>query len=176
MEQVIRKLEICSGPDGGTPGYEHNDINPGPHIDHPGPAQELIFPEATFDEIYGTGAFEHFTYWEAGEFLRRAIVWLKPGGFLDINVPDISKWIQHIVRRDTENKDAQWVENTFLGWRRFPGDAHLSWWSPDIILGALEAAGFVDMDVYRTWAYQGESDWHVCVRAYRPVVSDVRRP
>ena len=56
-----RHLEIGSGPSP-RPGYEHNDVNPGPHIEHVGATHDLEFPDETFVEVFGTGALEHMTF------------------------------------------------------------------------------------------------------------------
>ena len=163
----VRKLEIGAGCEQGAQkaGYEHNELNPGPDVEFVGPAQELEFPDNTWDEIFGTGIFEHFTYEEAVLFLHKAIRWLKPGGVLDINAPDISKWIVHLAKQD---RDPQWIAACFHGWQRFPDDEHKSWWSRDMMENVLTAVGFVSLDVYQLWAYQGPDDWHICIKGYKP--------
>lgn len=163
MIENIRKLEIGCGT---LPheGYEHNDARVLDHIEYFGRAEELNFPDGTFDEIFGTGIFEHFTYYQAADFLKKAVKWLKLGGFLDINVPDMDKWIIHIVKKD---RDEKWIDAVLYGWRFFDYDEHFSWWTQTMMENACIAAGFSRTDVYQKWAYSGETDWHICLKAYK---------
>jgi predicted SAM-dependent methyltransferase len=163
-EYTMRKLEIGSGANP-LDGYEHNDINPGPHIEHVGAAQDLRFPDATFDEIAGWGAIEHLTYPQAAEFFRKVIRWLTPGGMLLMNAPDVEKWIIHLIRQD---RPRDWVLAAFDGWRRFPGDEHKSWWTHGMIRAVLETVGFTDIEFQSGHTTDYTTDWHVCVTAVRP--------
>jgi predicted SAM-dependent methyltransferase/glycosyltransferase involved in cell wall biosynthesis len=160
----IRKLEIGAGP---VPheGYEHNDLNPGPGIDHVGAIQDLDFPDGTFVEVYGTGAFEHLTYAQAIKFLKKSLRWLTPGGVLDINTPDMMGWVADAIH---ERKFPAWITAAFEGWCRWPGDEHKSFWTEPLLVMALHEVGFERVHVYQRWAYVGPEDWHICVKAYRP--------
>lgn len=168
-----RRLEIGCGPSP-RPGYEHNDIQPGPHIDHPGAAHNLSFPDGTFVEVFGTGFFEHLTYEQAAKFLRKAIRWLAPGGELVLDAPDTERWLENMIRQDRSRSS---VITAFNGWCRWPGDEHKSWWTAALMARALQAAGFVDYTVNCRSDREGGSstnDWHLCVRARRPdVVPDI---
>jgi predicted SAM-dependent methyltransferase len=160
----MRRLDIGSG-DNPIEGYEHNDVQAFPHIEHLGPIQDLEFPEGTFQEIHGSGCLEHLTYWQAAEFMRRAFKWLEPGGVLDINAPDIDHWIEYLVQQDPRTA---WVNSAFRGWCRWEGDEHKSWWGEEMLCNALRAVGFVDLDVYQHYWYSGPDDWHICVKAFKP--------
>lgn len=159
----VRRLEIGAG---GVPheGYEHNDLNPGPDIEHVGAAHTLDFPDSTLDEIYGCDVLEHMTYEESAAFLRRSIHWLKPGGMIDLTVPDMERWYVNLVRQD---KEKSWVMCNFHGWNRFPGDVHQSFWSPQMLVGGLEAVGYTNIHIYQTWICSSTLDWHICVKGYR---------
>jgi predicted SAM-dependent methyltransferase len=161
---TTRKLEIGCGPLP-TPGYEHNDLNPGPGVDHVGAIQDLNFPDSTFIEVYGTGCLEHLTFLQAVKFLKKALKWLAPGGMLNVNVPDMMGWVKDAIH---ESKDPKWIAAAFEGWCRWPGDEHKSFWTEQLLVMALYEVGFEKVDVYQRWAYAGPHDWHVCVKAYRP--------
>lgn len=159
-----RKLEIGCGPLP-TPGYEHNDLNAGPGVDHVGPIQELEFPDGTFIEVYGNGCVEHLTFQQAIKFLKKAIHWLTPGGMLHFNVPDMVGWMRDEIHG---RKDAAWRKAAFEGWCRWPGDEHKSFWTEQLVVMTLHEIGYEKIDVYQRWAYAGPEDWHVCVKAYKP--------
>ncbi len=163
-----RRLEIGSGPSPRS-GYEHNDVNPGPGIDHVGAAQDLDFPEGTFVEIFGTGAIEHLTYMQAARFFRKAIHWLVPDGQLYVDAPDIVGWYEDMAR---QRRSKAAVINAFDGWRRWPGDEHKSFWTAELLTLALTIVGYTAIAVTCASDRSGgasESDWHVCARARRPI-------
>jgi predicted SAM-dependent methyltransferase len=163
-----RRLEIASGPSP-RPGYEHNDINPGPSIDHVGAAQDLSFPDGTFVEIFGTGAIEHLTYAQAARFLRKAIRWLAPGGEIYLDAPNIVAWYEDMA---WQRRSKSSVLGAFDGWRRWPGDEHKSFWTVELLFAALRVVGFEAIDVKAESDRCGgpsENDWHVCARARRPM-------
>jgi predicted SAM-dependent methyltransferase len=163
-----RRLEIGCGPnpmDWTIGDYERNDLNPGPGIDHVGAIQDLEFADSTFIEVYGTGCLEHLTFMQAVKFLKKALHWLRPGGILDVNVPDMMGWVKDAIH---ETKDEKWIRAAFEGWCRWPGDEHKSFWTEELIVMTLKEVGYTNIDVYQRWAYAGPEDWHICVRARRP--------
>ena len=176
MPGIGRKLEICCGTNpSAKPGYESNDINPGVGIEHVGAIQDMDFDDGTFVEIFGTGAIEHLTYEEAARFLRRAIRWLTPGGVLYLDAPDMLGWVEDLIR---QRRSKSSVITALNGWRRFSGDEHKSFWTLELLTLALRVVGFDPIDAHRkTDRDKGanesdgtgpsDSDWHVCVRAYR---------
>lgn len=162
-----RRLEIGCGPSP-KPSYESNDVNPGFGVQHIGAAQDLNFPDETFVEIFGTGAIEHLTYEQAAKFLRKSIRWLKPGGFLYLDAPDMVGWFHDMLR---QNRTKSSVMTALNGWCRWPGDEHKSYWTLELMKMALETVGYGRIDIERASDRNGgpsKGDWHVVVRAYRP--------
>jgi predicted SAM-dependent methyltransferase len=163
-----RRLEIACGPSPRA-GYEHNDINAAPHIDHVGAAQDLDFPDGTFVEVFGTGALEHLTYEQGVKFLRKALRWLTPGGEIYLDAPDMTKWLRDLA---LQNRSKSSVMTALNGWCRWPGDDHKSFWTPALVQVVMEALGYAHVAVTSETDRCGgpsKEDWHVCVRARRPV-------
>ena len=119
-----RRLEIGCGPSPRS-GYEHNDINPGPDIEHVGPIHDLDFPDGAFVEIFGTGAIEHLTYEdELPRFLREVRRVLGEFGQLCVVGPDYNRattnpaWfemIPQIMHGDEEHPGNQhrWISTAW---------------------------------------------------------------
>ena len=84
-----RKLHI--GGKVRKPGWEVLNIQPGPHVDHIGNANDLSqFQDNTFAEIYASHIVEHLDY--AGELQSTLKEWhrvLEYGGKLYVGVPDL---------------------------------------------------------------------------------------
>ncbi len=85
-----RKLEIGSGMNPHT-GYEHMDIRADlPHIEHVHDIYKpLPFAAGTFDEILSWSVVEHISWRNIKEVLTNWKKVLKPGGKLEIWVPDL---------------------------------------------------------------------------------------
>jgi len=56
-----------------------------------GDATSLDFPEATFDEVMLVHCLEHLDMGQGSRAIMEAYRVLKPGGFLDVEVPDLLK-------------------------------------------------------------------------------------
>jgi predicted SAM-dependent methyltransferase len=73
------------------PGWEVLNIQPGPHVDHIGNANDLAqFPDNSFAEIYASHIVEHLDY--TGELQSTLKEWyrvLELGGKLYVSVPDL---------------------------------------------------------------------------------------
>lgn len=85
-----RKLEIGSGMNP-HPGYEHMDIRADlPHIEHVHDIYKpLPFAEETFDEILSWSVIEHISWRNVREVISNWKNVLKPGGKLELWVPDL---------------------------------------------------------------------------------------
>jgi SAM-dependent methyltransferase len=94
---------------------------------HPGPLEEIDFPEKAFDVITAFYVIEHLPYPMA--FLRECYRILKPGGLLLLRYPHTTP-IKNLLQ-------ALRVKN-----RLYDLPAHLSDFSPGMIERCLEGAGF----------------------------------
>jgi 2-polyprenyl-3-methyl-5-hydroxy-6-metoxy-1,4-benzoquinol methylase len=59
--------------------------------------QEADFPESSFDAVTMWDVLEHVP--NPGEFLRTAVSFVKPGGLLLANVPNLDSWQARVMRR-----------------------------------------------------------------------------
>ena len=170
------KLEIGCGKNP-TPGYLHTDARTDisePDIICMGYA--LPFKDETFDEIYNSGVFEHFMLPEAHQALIEWKRVLKPGGIIDFNVPDVYRWAKYLVeavesqsgRSQEGGYDQARIMMSLYGWQGHTHDIHKFGWTEALLVGFVVQIGFVEVHIYRRWAYAGEADAHLCLRARKP--------
>ncbi len=120
--------------------------------------RKLPFPAGSVEEIHCYHAIEHLSRAEAAAALREWRRVLKPGGKLVVECPDF----EGVLARYQASGDEAELLNVF-GAYRFPGDGHKWGYTRASLQAALEAAGFVDVQV-------GEGqDYHAqlmpCLRA-----------
>ena len=118
----MRKLEIGPGKKV-SPGFESLDITPeykvgqGSYrkVDHIADASKpLPFNNNTFDVIYASHILEHFPWYQIEEILKEWVRVLKPGGIMEIWVPDGLKICKAFV--DAENGNDYTAED---GWYKY---------------------------------------------------------
>jgi len=97
-----RYLEIgCGG--SRLPGFETLDIVGGPNVDYVyDAAKPLPFKDNTFDLIYASHVLEHIPWYKTEEVLKEWVRILKPGGQLEIWVPDGLKICKALVQAELE--------------------------------------------------------------------------
>lgn len=115
-KKAVRRLEI--GP--GTrriPGFETLNVVGGYQVDYIGDAvKKLNFPPNTFDTIYASHIVEHIPWFAVPRVLKRWVEALKPGGDLEIWLPDGLKIAKAFVEAETQGsqsfkEEGWWVEN-----------------------------------------------------------------
>lgn len=167
------RLEIGSG-DNPKDGYLHTDIRSGlKGIQVICRGDQLPFKAGIFAEVFATGVFEHFGLPEARMALREWWRALCPRGVIDINVPDIYQWAKYLVEaiesaggRSREGRyDINRCLHSIFGWQGHEEDLHKWGWTEEHLLYEIGQAGFQDIEIYQRWAYSGETDAHLCVRA-----------
>jgi predicted SAM-dependent methyltransferase len=142
--QVPVKLELGAG-HRPTRGYVHNDLHPGPHIEHVGEAWMLDLPDNSCDEILAVAFIEHLTYNQALDTFRNVHRMLKPGGLFLFDVPDYPVWVGYYLDHRIGEEcpvTLDHVRRTLFGWGRFPGDSHLYGWDEEHLYEALTDCGF----------------------------------
>jgi len=97
-----RYLEIgCGG--SRLPEFETLDIVGGPNMDYVyDAAKPLPFKDNTFDLIYASHVLEHIPWYKTEEVLREWVRILKPGGQLEVWVPDGLKICQTLLKAELE--------------------------------------------------------------------------
>src|SRR5574343_120362 len=96
------RLNLCCG-NSHHSGYVNVDSWPTPGVDVVSDIRELQYPENSVDEVVWLHAIEHFSLDDACLMIRRIFKWLKPGGHLLIEGPDI---IKAILNRKNGDFDA----------------------------------------------------------------------
>ena len=111
----FRCLEI--GPGGkGIKGFETLDITPGKYIDYVFDcSKRLPFKNGTFDIIYSSHVLEHVPWYLVEQVLKEWVRILKPGGQLEIWVPDGLKICKAFV--DAELNGDNYIDSD--GWYKF---------------------------------------------------------
>jgi SAM-dependent methyltransferase len=108
------------------PGFETLSIEPGEHVDYVlDCTKKLPFKDNCFDQIYASHVLEH-VHWNLVE--NTLIEWvriLKPGGVLEIWVPDGLKICQAFV--DAESFGKNYID--LDGWYRFNSEKDPCLWA-----------------------------------------------
>lgn len=138
------KLELGAGyrP---TRGYQHNDLHPFHHIEHPGEAWMLDLPNDSCTEILALGFVEHLTYYQTLDTLRNMRRILQPGGLFLFDVPDYPRWVGYYLNHLNNEPcpvTMDHVRRTLFGWGRWDGDYHMYGWDRQHLEDTLETCGF----------------------------------
>ena len=88
------KVNLCSGATH-FDDYVNVDAFPGPGVDVVMDACDLRYDDNSVDEVVMFHAIEHFTLDDACALIRRIFGWLKPGGHLLIEAPDVVKAVKN---------------------------------------------------------------------------------
>lgn len=104
--------------------------------------QKLKYPPETIDEIRLHHVFEHFSRAMASALLTTWHVWLKDGGLLRIEVPDLEKMAQNITSRFSSNRKKMMAERHIFGSQEAPWAVHFAGYTPSRLTSFLEKYGF----------------------------------
>jgi predicted SAM-dependent methyltransferase len=168
----VSKLELGSG-QRPTAGYEHNDVNNFPGVDHVGPAWTVPAKADSYDEVLALGTIEHLTYAQVRATVAHVHEILTPGGVFLFDVPDIAVWCRYLID-GTDLFTPEHVRATIYGWQRWPGDEHKSGWTRDLLAEELSIFSEVRFGV-EEFTSRGhvrnrmsrEGDAHIYVAAFK---------
>lgn len=135
-----RRLEIGPG-NKRIPGFETLNIVPGFAVDYiADAARKLPFPDQTFDLIYASHILEHIPWFQTLHTLKEWVRALKPGGALEIWVPDGLKICETLVRfeRDGVNEIDQ------DGWYKFNPEHEPCVWAAGRLYTYGDGSGRLD--------------------------------
>lgn len=143
-------------------GWNHLllDIAPGPEVDVLLDARKLSdYHGDKFDSIYSSHNLEHFYPHDVPKVLSGFMQVLKPGGFVDVRIPDLNSVLKAVVNQGMELDDVLYVSpagpisahDVIYGWgaeiERSGVDffAHKRGFSAKSLSQTLEKAGFVQI-------------------------------
>jgi hypothetical protein len=139
-------LEIGAG-ERPTPGFIHNDARPLPDIEVVSDAREelvsLVGP-GRVTVLRACHVLEHFPYAETVNILRLWRSLLIPGGFVHLEVPNMTWQIQACARG--EITDSEFVYYAY-GEQNYSGNFHCAGFSPGILTSSLEQSGFEGINI-----------------------------
>lgn len=129
------------------PGYTGVDAVERPAADIVAPAWDIPLPDGSVDEILGVHIFEHFYRWQCDDVIKEWHRLLKPGGDLNLELPDFFKTCRNVVEGLKGKHPDQLTYWSLWG---DPRDkdiymAHHWGWSPETMKEFLEANGFTDV-------------------------------
>lgn len=102
----------------------------------------LPFPDDSIEEIYSSHALEHIGKFEVLDTLKEWRRILRPGGKIEIQVPDLRWCCQQWLARQTTD----WYLDILFGMQNHPGEFHKTGFTPAIMFDYLKAAGLVLLD------------------------------
>lgn len=142
-------------------GWEVLNALPGPSVDHIGNANDLSrFPDNTFDMIYASHVVEHFDYRD--ELQRTLCEWLrvlKPGGVLQVSVPDLAVLAALLLDKRLQTIHRYMVMRMIFGGHVDAYDYHQVGLTDEFMVSFLLNAGFVDaVRVERFGHFEDTSD------------------
>ena len=171
-----RRLEIGPGPRR-IEGFETLNVVGGRDTDYVyDAAKRLPFANGTFSLIYASHVLEHVPWYRVEECLKEWVRILKPGGSIEIWVPDGLKIARCFVEAETngsaefqqdgwfrfnENHDpCLWAAGRFFSYGDGTGNKndpnwHLAIFSPRYLKEAMERAGLVEVGVNERASVRG---------------------
>lgn len=128
-----RWLEIGPGNKRIT-GFETLNVVWDRHVDYVVDASgKLPFSDSTFDLVYASHVLEHIPWYQVQDVLTEWVRLLKPGGRIEIWVPDAYKICKLLVDIENEIYRPEWHD----GWRPFnEEDDPYKWVSGRLLYGA----------------------------------------
>jgi hypothetical protein len=158
-------------------GWVNVDADPALEPDLVARAESLTtVADATVEAVEACHLFEHFTYPEALAALREWHRVLRPGGTLELELPNLDACV-HMLGR---NVDAGGYDFGMIGIYGYPPaiadagafQAHKWGWTPETLGAAMRDAGFADVQqvpIEQTWRPAAAFDRDMRMRARRPV-------
>ena len=142
------------------PGYINIDYPPSEHnvmqvkADVFANITALSFPPGSVDEIRLHHVFEHFTRVSALALLITWCGWLKPGGRLHIETPDLMGSAKTLLSNAT-HKVKMGVVRHLAGDQAAPWAYHIDQWFPERFERTLSKLGFAPVEI-KTWSWPHE--------------------
>lgn len=154
-------------------GYVNVDIVPREGVDLIAPASRIHLPDGSADEVLAVHLFEHIEPWEAPKALADWHRLLAHGGLLVLEMPDIVKCAQNLLKLIDRGDPKQLASLAFNG---IYGDASLKdpwmlhrWgYTFKTLAPMLKEAGF-------TKIREAPTQWHPIGKAHRDFRIEARK-
>jgi len=145
---MIKKLHLGCG-ERYLKGYINIDFPPAFHsVQKRSVADRLIdiknlkYPPQSIEEVRLHHVFEHFPRAVSSALLATWYTWLKNGGLLRIEVPDLEKMAQTITGRFSSKRKKLVAERHIFGSQEAPWATHFAGYTPLGLTDFLERYGF----------------------------------
>jgi SAM-dependent methyltransferase len=156
---AVRRLEIGPGPQR-IAGFETLNITGGRQVDYIADATRgLPFADGSFDIIYASHVLEHVAWFRSVAVLRLWRDKLKPGGRLEVWVPDALKIAEAFV--DAERRGSQ--AHAQDGWWRFNDGHDPCLWFSGRVFSYGDGSGT-----------PGHFNWHLAAFSERRLIEAMR--
>jgi predicted SAM-dependent methyltransferase len=145
----VRRLHI--GGRGPAPGWELMNAREGEGVDHVGNANDLSrFADNSLDVIYSSHVLEHLDYQnEIASTLKDWLRALKPGGLVQISVPDLAVLARLIGDSRLDKAQRFQVMRMLFGGHTHAFDYHQTGLTEEFLSDFLQQAGFVQIERVR---------------------------
>lgn len=134
------KLNLCCGQQI-IPGYTNVDAFPVPGVDVVCDARELKYAAGAIEEVVFFHALEHFSLDDGCMLLRRIFTWLKPGGHLLVEGPDVFKAIRNAKTGEFDAIQDVFGDLTELR-KGKEGYQHKWGWTGSLVQQEMASAGY----------------------------------
>jgi predicted SAM-dependent methyltransferase len=138
-------IEFGCGETPTKPGYKTCDIRNLPGVNYVCPAWDIgkYVGKNTVDNIWSRHFFEHLTFVQGEKVLDIWFDILKPGGSMEMMLPNMEYHIKQWIERKTE-KEFKHAQAGFWGWQRGDDwDTHKSGYDAQSLERLLKQKGFV---------------------------------
>jgi SAM-dependent methyltransferase len=171
-----RQLEIGPG-QAPIEGFESLNVNWRPDVDYVADAAgRMPFNTATFELVYASHILEHIPWYKTSAALREWARIIKPGGHIELWVPDGLKIAKAFVdaecsgsadyhkdgwyKFNPEEDACTWANGRFFSYgdgtgRKDNPNWHLALFSPRYLSKLLESAGFIDVEPLKSADVRG---------------------
>jgi predicted SAM-dependent methyltransferase len=148
-------------------GWTNVDFDSRPGVDLVSDVSKLDLPSGCADVVLASNILEHFPQPKTLEVLKEWARLLKPGGILEISVPDFDRTIE--IYHKTGLTD--WAVNFLWGDQGYPGAFHYTGFNEPRLRKFLEQAGFEDISrvEYLPSADKNECSYNVSNLDRKPV-------
>lgn len=127
---------------------------------------ELPFSNESIEEIWSSHTLEHVPSNRVVPALREWFRVLCPGGRAIVSVPNFD----YVAKYWLTGPDREWAHALVFGLQRDEGDFHRCAFTPALLRGDCEAAGFQVKNLAHEWSYTQETIKAVCVKPRLPPV------